>query len=165
MPRQGWSDIWYLISSQLSEEDQNRPLAKLWLTASSDIFLMVTTYWGWRKVATSRIWNIKSTCWNNTCYLISSGFSEWKSQSCTLYTIQKKHTNFSPNYTLLSSAKQEDIKLTAHSCPHRQLPHTYPLSHTHSGEPTNQDLGEARGLRVQLQREVSSSPSYQLVPW
>ena len=46
-------------------------------TVSSDIFLMVTIYWGdGGKVATSRIWNIKSTCWNNTCYLISSGFSE-----------------------------------------------------------------------------------------
>ena len=125
-------------------------------TVYSGIFLMVTIYWeDGGRVTISWIWNIKSTCWNNTCYLISSGFSEWKSQGCTLYTIQRKHKNFSPIICLFSSAKQEDIKLTAHSCPHRRLPHTHPLSHTHRRV---QDLGEACGLRVQLQREVSSSP-------
>ena len=41
---------------------------------------------------------------------------------------------------------------------HIDSSHTHTHSHIHTGESTNQDLGEARGLRVQLQREVSSSP-------
>ena len=127
-------------------------------TVYSDIFLMVTIYWeDGGSITISRIWNIKSTCWNNTCYLISSGFSEWKSQGCTLYTIQRKHKNLSPIICLFSSAKQEDIKLTdTHT--HIDSSHTHTHSHIRTGESTNQDLGEARGLRVQLQREVSSSP-------